>query len=233
MLFRIQEKASVGACADGSGMLQFGAMKSCAACTQENPDEATFCQQCGEAFSGAAPASDAAMEDARLWREFIGPNADRYFEQFRKFITPTGPRYALTWHWPAFLVDPFLWFLYRKMYLYAAVYAVGPVVSAYLTQDLMVGVVWRFMAGVSANYIYYWHVKEHLTSVRGRAADSPPRDTMLRDLGGVQPYVIWLGVALHLLLMAFVIEAIREGLPGDGKNPFSPKSKPAPTRTRL
>ena len=44
-----------------------------------------------------------------------------------------NPQFALTWNWPAFLFISFLWFLYRKMYLYAAVYAIGPMVSTYLT----------------------------------------------------------------------------------------------------
>ena len=134
-------------------------------------------------------------------RKSIGPNADRYLEQFRKFTTGGAPGFAVTWHWPAFLVDPFLWFLYRKMYLYALVYAVGPVLSAYLAGDYSVGIVWRFIAGASANYIYYWHVREHLAQIRAKGTlDSAAQERLLRDLGGVQPYVIWLGLALLLIV---------------------------------
>jgi len=176
------------------------------------------------------------MDEQQEWRAFIGPNADRYLAQFKKFTggaSGTGSRFALTWHWPAFLLDPFLWFLYRKMYLYAAVYAVGPVLSAYVTGDFTVGIVWRIMAGVSANYIYYWHVKEHFAAIHQRQGlDNAARERMLRDLGGVQPYVIWVGVVLHLLVAAFVINALREGAPEGGLFPLD-KMRPVPKRTVL
>ena len=42
-------------------------------------------------------------------------------------------------------------------------------------------------------------------------------ERLLRDLGGVQPYVLWLGVALHVLLLVLVIGAIREGLLEGGR----------------
>ena len=207
-------------------------MKTCEKCAQQNPDDALFCQQCGTPFS--APVSGPALsDDGEIWRAFIGPNADRYFEQFRKFTAGGTPRFALTWHWPAFLVDPFLWFLYRKMYLYALVYAVGPVASAYVTGDFTVGIVWRIMAGVSANYIYYWHVKEHVATIRAKShLDVAAQQRLLRDLGGVQPYVIWLAVLLHVLLIAMIIMVAREGPPDGGKNQPG-RSKPASIHTIL
>jgi hypothetical protein len=191
-------------------------VKPCGKCGQQNPDDALFCQQCGAAFP--APASAPALDEGKLCRAFIGPNAERYVEQFRKFASNGSPHFALTWNWPAFLFDPFLWFLYRKMYLYAAVYAVGPVVSAYATGDFTVGIVWRIMAGVSANYIYYWHVKEHVATIRAKSPlDGAVQNRLLSDLGGVQPYVIWLGVALHALVVAIMIMVALEG-PPEGVN---------------
>jgi hypothetical protein len=205
-------------------------MKSCARCEQENPDDALFCHQCGTAI--AADASRSPVAEAQLWRAFIGPSKailfslnsgwswqsaeTHYLETFRKFSLGPTPRFALTWHWSAFLFDPFLWFLYRKMYLYALVYAIGPVLSAYFTGDVTVGIVWRVMAGGSANYIYYWHAKDHLAAIRTKEGlDYSARERLLRDLGGVQPYVLWLGVALHVLLLLLVIGAIRGG-PSEG-----------------
>jgi hypothetical protein len=188
-------------------------MKSCDKCATPNPDDALFCHQCGTPLTqpGSAP-----LDEVQLWRAFIGPNSDRYLEQFRKFTVGPTPRFALTWHWPAFLVDPFLWFLYRKMYLYALVYAVGPVISAYVTGDFTVGIVWRIMAGASANYIYFWHIKEHLKTMREQGTiDRTRQEHLLRDLGGVQPYVIWLGVALHALLLVILAILIMGGPPGN------------------
>jgi hypothetical protein len=208
-------------------------MKICEKCEQQNGEEALFCLKCGAAFPAATDTAVSAepLQEEQQWRTFIGPNADRYLQQFRKFTAGPTPRFALTWHWPAFLFDPFLWFLYRKLYLYALVYAIGPVLSAYLTGDMTVGIVWRVMAGFSANYVYYWHVKDQLATIHKTARFDPALQARaLKEAGGVQPYVIWVGVALHALLLAMIINMIREGPPEGGplKRPLAPLS---PART--
>src|SRR6476620_11810629 len=116
-------------------------MKACTQCQQQKQDDANFCYQCGNDLGASNAASVtstpfSSRTDEDLWRDFICPNADRYLEQFKKFGSPQSPRFALTWNWPSFLYVSFLWFLYRKMYLYAAVYAIGPMVSTYLTGDM-------------------------------------------------------------------------------------------------
>jgi hypothetical protein len=208
-------------------------MKPCGKCEQQNAEEALFCLQCGAPFAAAseAEASPQPLEEEQLWRAFIGRNADRYLGQFRKFTRGPTPRFALTWHWPSFLFDPFLWFLYRKLYLYAVVYAIGPVLSAYLTGDMTVGIVWRVMAGLSANYVYYWHVRDHVSKMGGKAVFDPAaQERALRELGGVQPYVIWVGVVLHILLLGLIISAIRDG-PPEGGTFKRDRLQPASTRT--
>ena len=170
-------------------------MKACEKCAQMNPDEALVCGQCATPLvtETVAPESD----ETRVWRSFIGPQKaivfsfkrgwswerpdDYYLQQFKKFTTGPTSRFSLTWHWPAFLVDPFLWFLYRKMYLYALIYALGPVLSAYLTGDFTVGFVWRVMAGVSANYISL------LAHQRASHRDSQGTPTRSRRIGRTTP----------------------------------------------
>jgi hypothetical protein len=106
------------------------------------------------------------------------------------------------------------------------VYAVGPVVSAFLTGDFTIGIVWRIMAGASANYIYYWHIKEHVSDIKKKPVANPAMlEEQIRDRGGVQPYVVWLGIALHLFLLWVILEMFREGVPPTG--PIQP-SKPKP-----
>lgn len=203
-------------------------MKFCTQCEQANPDEAVYCLRCGGKFEAApehVPQPEVRDEE-EVWRMFIGPSrtltfslkdgwrwdsaANYYLAQFRKFQVGATPRYALTWHWPAFLIDPFFWFLYRKMYLYAVVYLVGPVIAFFLTGDITVGFIWRVIAGGSANYLYFWHVREHLHNLRGQAGPLRPiPESVLRDAGGVQPYVFVLGILLHL----FVLFAIMQGPP--------------------
>lgn len=165
------------------------------------------------------------MDDTELWRAFIGPHADRYLEQFKKFTLTGTPRFNLTWNWPAFLFVPFLWFLYRKMYLYAFVYAIGPAVSAFLTSDLLVGFVWSVMAALSANYIYYWHGREEIAEIKKRFWSSREmQEQAVREAGGVQTYVIGVGVVLYALFFAALFQMIQDGQLEKGKfTPARPK----------
>ena len=217
-------------------------MRPCSSCEQQNADEANFCARCGAAMperpsSSEADTSTAQSDEQQLWQAFIGPSksvqfslkdgwswrpaSQYYFEKFRLFQDSSGPRFALSWHWPAALFDPFLWFLYRKMYMYALLYAVGPVLSVFLTGDMTVGFVWRMLAGSSANYIYFWHVKDHIQKVRSRSGmDSLARVGLVKDEGGVQPYVLWLGAALHLFMIGLIVAAFQQG-PPDG-SPLMP-----------
>jgi hypothetical protein len=201
-------------------------MKPCGQCQQLNPEEAQFCQHCGHGFPAAA--SSVPWEEPDLWRAFLGQSKailfsfkggwkwdradDHYLEVFRKFTAGRTPRFALTWHWPAFIFPPFLWFLYRKMYLYAAIYLLGPILAIYLTKNPAAGSVWSLVAAFTANYVYFWHIKEQLSRLqRNPGFELQQRDRELRDLGGVQNYVIWLGLVLHVLAIGALLFLAKEG----------------------
>ena len=206
-------------------------MKSCAQCQQQNQEDAKFCYQCGNTLT-AEPEAPIAIPvihaDENLWRQFIGPHADRYLKHFKKFGLREEPKFALTWNWPAFLYISFLWFLYRKMYVYALVYALGPMISTYLTGDVTVGLVWSIMAGATANYVYYWHCREQIGALKKNAWTDPAKqDEALKEAGGVQSYVIWIGVALYVLFaITMTFKMLQDG-PPDGER--SPEKLAKPT----
>ena len=210
-------------------------MKFCTQCQQQNQDDANFCHQCGldlgsenagSSVSSTPAPTSLSRTDHDRWRDFIGPNADRYLEQFKKFGSAQSPRFALTWNWPAFLFVSFLWFLYRKMYLYAAVYAIGPMVSTYLTGDMTSGMVWSVVAGTTANYVYYWHCREHIAAIKQQAwADHSKQHLAMKEAGGVQPYVVWVGVVFYVLFFLTMFKMIQEG--GLDADKVPPKAKPA------
>ena len=51
------------------------------------------------------------------------------------------------------------------------------------------------------------------------------REQMLGELGGVQPYVVWVGVGLLVLKIGLVVAMFKDG-PPDG--PKGPPAKPHP-----
>jgi hypothetical protein len=212
-------------------------MNACPSCSQENPEAANFCLQCGQALATSSAAGDpevvqtkATPTQSQLWETFIGPSKSIQFslktgwvwrpaflyykEKFAQIETPEGPRFALSWSWPAALFDSFLWFLYRKMYMFALLYAVAPALAIFLTGDMMVGIVSRILAGASANYLYYWHVKDKVQRIMAVPnLDASVRARLIQEEGGVQPYVLWLGAALHALMLGLLIAAIVQGPP--------------------
>lgn len=189
-----------------------------------DPAERTTAEAAPEATPSAAAASDQ-----ELWRQFIGPNADRYLEQFKKFSADGQPKFALSWNWPAFLFISFLWFLYRKMYMHAAVYAIGPMASTYITGDMTVGLVWSIMAGATANYLYYWHCKEEIAEIKKAGTrNQAAQEAALKEAGGVQPYVIYVGIVLYVIALAGLAKMIEEGQLDGDKIPARP-TKPVST----
>lgn len=209
-------------------------MKSCSQCQQQNQEDANFCYQCGTALAAEPEppiAAVASYADEELWRQFIGPNADRYLEHFKKFGSGDEPKFALTWNWPAFLYISFLWFLYRKMYVYALVYALGPMISTYVTGDITVGLVWSIMAGATGNYVYYWYCREQIGEIKKASwTDQAKQGEALKDAGGVQPYVIYVGIAFYILFTMTMLKMIPDGPPDGEQMPAKP-GRPSPTST--
>ncbi|MDH4153644.1 MAG: DUF2628 domain-containing protein [Nitrospira sp.] len=212
-------------------------MTTCGQCHRQNPDDANFCHQCGVKLMEANASDEATAEstaappiydEETVWRQFIGPNADYYLRVFKKFSSNGQPRFALSWNWPAFLYISFLWFLYRKMYLHAFVYAVGPMVSTYLTGDVSAGIIWSVMAGATANYLYYWHCWEHIGDMKRTSRMDPAvQGAALKESGGVQPYVIWVGVVFYLIFLATLVKMVQEGPPDLEEPPGRPAKQAA------
>ena len=178
----------------------------CPRCAHQNPDAVAYCNACGQPIKLAVPRSLTAA--TALWQRFIGPRADYYLERFRAFQQGPTERFALTWHWPAFLVG-WLWYLYRKMYLHAGVFLFGGLLPMVIGAGLVGVVIWNIFAAVAANYLYYTHVRLTVTTIAQRAStDEAVRDRLISDAGGIQPYVWWLGIGLMALaIVAGIMDA--------------------------
>ena len=78
------------------------------------------------------------------------------------------------------------------------------------------------MAGATANYVYYWHCREQIGKIKkGSWTDPVKQDEALKEAGGVQPYVIYVGIAFYVLFIMTMIKMLQDG-PTDGER--SPES---------
>ncbi|MBU6432013.1 MAG: hypothetical protein KJS98_01710, partial [Nitrospirae bacterium] len=60
--------------------------------------------------------------------------------------------------------------------------------------------------------------------------DPVKQDEALKEAGGVQPYVIWVGVAVYILFAMTMIQLLQDGLPDRDRVPTKP-ARPTATST--
>src|SRR5437016_8254471 len=194
---------------------------TCPRCANQNSPDAASCSRCGQPLSVGSTAPGASLlTDMALWREFIGPRADYYLGRFLLFREGERERFAPTWHWPAFGVG-WLWYLYRKMYLHAGVFLFGGLLPMILGAGLVGVVIWNVFSAVTANYLYYMHIKLSLALIERRVGlDESSRLRLTTLTGGVHPYVM-------LLALGLTAVAIAAGLM-ETPTPVSPPSSGVP-----
>jgi hypothetical protein len=131
-------------------------------------------------------------------RAFVGNNSEYYVRNFAKFTAAGTDNFAMTWNWSACCFT-FIWMLYRKMYLQAAVTFVIFCLPG-------VNILLHIVTGVVGNYLYYKHVKDKILEIRPL---QPPQGLfpVLQQIGGVHSWAITVGVVIGaiigLLLMFF------------------------------
>ncbi|MEM7194855.1 MAG: DUF2628 domain-containing protein, partial [Pseudomonadota bacterium] len=118
--------------------------------------------------------------------KFVSHNADYYRSQFSRFGSYTKPKFALSWHWPAFFVF-FFWALYRKMWLWAGVYFAGGIWISGIVPPGIPHLIWVLGWPLVANYIYFRHC---LRKVGDGESDISTTD------GGVSKKAVWAGIGL-------------------------------------
>ncbi len=178
------------------------------------------------------------MERREEYSAYIGPNAGAYLEVFPRFAAAGeagyGHGFAFSWNWPAFFCGVW-WYLYRKMYLWAAVDFGLSVVFGW---TFFVPLLWAVARAVSGNYLYFLQAERKIRDAAaypsagsaagggaGGVAD-PARLALLERLareGGVHRWVAWTAVigvallfglaALFFRLLLEMVPAIQEHLP--------------------
>jgi hypothetical protein len=179
-------------------------MEYCRQCGKEVKAEEAFCRHCGAKliFSGAdatRPLSsiNAAEHDFAV---FIGKNSEKYLVRFKGFMQGGQDSFAVTWHWPAFIV-PFFWLLYRKLYGWSILALVLGLVP-------YVGIMSHIAFGMAAHYIYYRHAKEKLLGLKARQSSETERAADMARAGGVNNAAVVIAIVLSALALVGILAAV-------------------------
>ncbi len=204
----------------------------CPKCGSSNDDTAKLCVGCGHALPAAISSAQAGepASDRQYYKAILGAeNQEYYLDHFSRF--DDEGKISPTWNWSAFLVT-FYWLLYRKMWVYAAIYLALPftlwglfwVVGA--VAGSLVGIVGSLgffgyaavvliVMPMYANALYYRHCRKTIETVRATTQGTQAQLGELAGKGGTSraAYIfIWVVncVAVIGALAAIAIPAYQD-----------------------
>ena len=128
-------------------------------------------------------------------RAFVGTNAHYYIQKFPRFTILGKEKFCITWNWSS-CGFTFLWFLYRKMYALA-------VISFVIFCIPGINFLMHIVVGVLGNYLYYRHCKAKIHEIRFTQTQQN-FIPVLQEVGGVNKWVITVGVILGILLTILI-----------------------------
>lgn len=162
-----------------------------------------------------APTAETAVAPTdNLLEAYVGPkNASYYSQRFAKFGAGGG---IFSWHWPAFFITSF-WVLYRKMWMWAAVYWLGIPIAITVAEialgfvihpadaSLVTWIVYLtimfLVAPLVANFLYYKHALAKVAKVGGSSMSTAQQAVELDRIGGTSKVVYVVAPLVALLLM--------------------------------
>lgn len=159
---------------------------------------------------------DVTDEEARLGL-FVGEEVPKYLELFERFELDGHSRFRPGWNWGAF-VQPFLWALYRKMWLWALLMFVTSVllpVSTYVAGSfgiiserlielsyLLLAANMVFWAAVG-DYLYYRHAHAAIKQITA-VVPAYSVDLEIAAAGGVSRSALLVGATFSAVLALFI-----------------------------
>lgn len=88
-----------------------------------------------------------------------------------------------SWNWGAFFFS-FVWLIYRKMYIYAAVYLIAVTAISYLTGSILVNLAAALIMGGIGNKIYLYHAETTVGRISRLYSDPEAQRNRISQAGG-------------------------------------------------
>ena len=175
-------------------------MTQCTTCGKEAKDGDTFCRYCGARLNAPLPGNHEPMSSKDVSEEdlarFVGRNADKYLDRFRKFRKSGTDSFAASWNWSAFFFS-FWWLLYRKLYLWALV-AVAIGLVPYVRLIVMI------VFGILGNYLYYKQAKTKLLKLNALPGTDEDRVAAIARAGGVSTVPVVVAAVVVVAIIAAI-----------------------------
>jgi type II secretory pathway pseudopilin PulG len=191
----------------------------CSNCGSATTASARFCAGCGESRDGSQAdviPTGRRAHSRDLYQAVIGPKRrDYYLSRFSRYAE--SGKAGVSWHWPAFFVTLY-WLMYRKMWLYAALYLFVPYVSLVVGSGVVAGIgdatgttellkpvglaIWivAFLIAppLLANSLYFSHCTDKINEVAATASSKERQIGELSVKGGTS------NVLVHIVAATYV-----------------------------
>jgi hypothetical protein len=143
---------------------------------------------------------DARRADVAL---FVARNRSRLLAQYEAFSLGAWP-----FCWPG-LLAPQAWFLYRKMYLWAALVSAGPLLISYVPGLAYLDWGSAFIGALGLKF-YFAGAERTVARIRAAARDEDEARALIARAGGVS----WIGGAIGLAFAFSVfVLSLKAGAP--------------------
>lgn len=167
----------------------------CTKCGTKLEENASFCHNCGmSAANNTSKTEYASSESYTVNAEFAGDDKaancidsdvcafigeEKQVFYTEKFAEMKKGNKKVTWNWCAFLFGP-AWMIYRKMYVYGALYWLAAAVL--LDRIAYLDIAASVLAGVFGNYIYMTYLEKQ--AVAAKALNEPAKSQFVEKNKG-------------------------------------------------
>jgi len=128
------------------------------------------------------------------YQDYVGENIDSYVPYFMELDAQDG-KFKFSWVWPAFFFQ-FVWFYYRKMYLWGTV-------NLLLRAVPLVNLLIIIVMPIVAKYLYYRNAQKKLSMLKQTEGTCDPQK--IREMGGVSVKAVWICVGLFILSIFLMV----------------------------